>query len=311
MKAALKIVDALDSVSDVILKIILVTALAFGVYSIWDARQVYEAADAIQYTAYRPMAEDAESFDELRQINPEVFAWLTVNGTPIDYPVVQAKNNEKYLNTDAKGNFALSGALFLDYRYDPHFNDFNSVVYGHNMEKKQMFGCLSDYTEQSYFDEHPYGNLFFDGKDHGIEFFALILTDGYDRELYANGLTEESERQTYLELLGRKALTQRETELRTDDRLLLLSTCTTQITNGRYVLVGKLTDELHLQEKEEKSAKLIRGAGTDAIKTGMLTAVPVWIWCGVLAALLLAQHRLMKNKTSSGVQGKERIEREG
>ena len=304
MKVALWIVRALDWASDLVFRIVLIMALAFGVYSLWDAQQVFDEAEAVHYTAYRPSAEDELDFEQLRQINPEVFAWLTVNGTPIDYPVVQAKNNEKYLNTNAKGNFSMSGALFLDYRNDPHFEDFNSVVYGHHMEKKQMFGCLSDYAEQEYLDEHAYGNLFFDGKDHGLEFFALILTNGYDRELYANKIEEETKRTAYLDSVKSKAITHRDVELSTEDHLVVLSTCTTRITNGRYLLVGKLTEELYLQEKEEKPVVLIRGDGTDAIRMGVLTSLPVWLWCGVLAAMLLGLHAISK-------KGKQKVSKEG
>ena len=53
------------------------------------------------------------------------------------------------------------------------------------MEKHKMFGDVGLFTEKKYFDEHPYGNLFFDGKDHGIEFYALLQADAYNERLFS------------------------------------------------------------------------------------------------------------------------------
>lgn len=49
----------------------------------------------------------------------------------------------------------------------PDFSDFDNIIYGHHMEKHMMFGDIGEFTKEQYFNEHPYGNLFFDGKDHG------------------------------------------------------------------------------------------------------------------------------------------------
>ena len=86
IKIGKAIVRSLDRITDAILYLILFLALALWAYSLWESQQVYQTAASANYTAFRP-AEDSElSFDELRAVNPEVIAWLTVNGTPIDYP---------------------------------------------------------------------------------------------------------------------------------------------------------------------------------------------------------------------------------
>ena len=65
--------------------------------------------------------------------NPEVVAWLTLEDTGVDYPVTQGKNNQKYINTSALGEFSLSGAIFADARNAPDFSDTLTILYGHNM----------------------------------------------------------------------------------------------------------------------------------------------------------------------------------
>ena len=283
----MKTIRIIDRITDIILEIILIAALLIGGYSLWDSKQVYEAADASNYSAYRPEADDSLSFEELRKINPEVFAWLTVNDTPIDYPVAQADNNEKYINTNAEGQYTLSGSIFLDYRNSPHFDDFNSIIYGHHMEKKMMFGSLSDFADRAYFDAHPYGNLYFDGKNHGLEFFALILTDAYDDDLLSPCSHGEEQRQKYLGHLFDKASLKRDISVSDKDQIVLLSTCTDAITNGRYVLAGKISSKLHLQEEsKEQSKPVIRHLGKTADFVSLLTSVPVWLWIALTAVLI-------------------------
>ncbi len=286
-KIAIRMVRAIDRATDLIIEISLCIVLLFGVYSLWDSENVYKTADAGNYVAFRPTADDTLSFDELRAKNPEVFAWLTVNDTPIDYPMTQTDNNEKYVNYNAEGDYTLSGAIFLDYRNSPDFDDFNSIVYGHHMEKKMMFGSLSDFDDEAYFNSHLYGNLFFNGRDHGIEFFAFVLTDAYDYELFTPAVVGEEARQAYLDRILSKAIHKRNLPISTDDQILVLSTCTTEITNGRYMLMGKLTDELHLQVKEEKPVVINRGTGIDTKQISKYAQYPVWVWIAAIVFLML------------------------
>ena len=111
--------------------------LAFGCYALWDSDQVYNAANAAQYEIYKPTVEnEGKTFQELQAINPEVFSWLTVYETNIDYPVTQGDDNMKYVNTNAEGGYSLSGSIFLDYENSRDFSDFNSILFGHHMEKQ-------------------------------------------------------------------------------------------------------------------------------------------------------------------------------
>ena len=311
IKLGKTIVRALDKITDLFLTVILCGALLFGVYSLWESGQVYRVAEADNYTPYRPAKDDSMSFTELRAVNPEVLAWLTVNDTPIDYPVTQTSDNEKYVSVNVLGEFALSGSIFLDYRNSPDFSDRINILYGHYMEKKLMFGSLGDYTEQEYLDSHPYGNLFFDGDNHGLEFFALVLTDAYDREMYDTELESDEQLAAYLANVREHAITWREIEAEPGDRFVVLSTCATRITNGRYLLIGRITKELHLQAKEKpKQPTVIRlGTGTDRLTMLGLNAPPVWVWGAVLAALLslLALIELVRHART---QARKRAERE-
>lgn len=224
----------------------LLLLLTFGIYALWDSDQILSSAAASEYEIYKPSAgEDSLSYEQLLQINSEVVGWLTVYGTGIDYPLVQAEDNEKYLTRTATGKNAASGALFLDYRSAPDFSDYNTIVYGHHMAESAMFGDIGKCTDFQFFSTHRYGNLYFDGKDHGIEFFMFLEIDAYDQQVYTPGITSYEYAQGYLSLLSSRAMYECDATLDEDERMILLSTCTSNITNGRDILVGKITDTVY------------------------------------------------------------------
>lgn len=86
------------------------------------------------YEAYIPTEKSTKSFEELQKINPDVIGWIRVNDTNINYPLVQTDNDDTYMNTDAEGNYSLSGAIFLHCANKPDFSDFDNIIYGHHME---------------------------------------------------------------------------------------------------------------------------------------------------------------------------------
>ena len=149
----LKIVRYVDRFINILVIICLLPTILFSLYSIWDDNHIYNQADSSLFEMYRPDSKNSLSFEELKKINPEVFGWLTVKNTHIDYPLVQGENNSKYVNTDVKGEFSLSGSIFLDCRNKNDFSNMNNIIYGHHMQKKMMFGELDLYKEKKYFDK--------------------------------------------------------------------------------------------------------------------------------------------------------------
>ena len=94
-------------------------------------------------------------FDALFAKSQDIIGWLYCPDTPINYPVVQAADNEYYLHRLLDDRNNSGGTLFVDYRNSSDLSDWNSIIYGHNMRNDSMFGSLTDYKSQSYFDAHP------------------------------------------------------------------------------------------------------------------------------------------------------------
>ncbi|MFR3684904.1 MAG: class B sortase [Enterococcus sp.] len=253
---SVRLVRQLSDFIDRIAVFVLVLLCAYGIYGMWDTNQVLSSAQSSNLQQYKPEGNDALSFQELKKINLEVIAWLTVYGTKIDYPITQADNDQKYVNTDVMGKYSLSGSIFLSSENTADFSDFNSIIYGHHMDKEAMFGGLDKFRGKKYFDQHQYGNLHYGEKDYGIEFFAFIKADAYDWQLYNPGIQEIAARESYLSYLTEQANQTRSIQVNPEDRIVLLSTCASEPTNGRHILVGKLHDEPFAdpfyEKKEEK-----------------------------------------------------------
>jgi len=299
-----KVINAINGAVNIMVLTIILLLIAFSGYALWDSNQIHLSADKSNYTAYKPtVTNQGKSFKDLQAINPEVLAWLTVFGTNIDYPVAQGPDDMKYVNTNAEGQYSLSGSIFLDSGDNKDFEGFVNIIYGHHMAKETMFGEIGDFAQKDMFDSHRYGNLYFDGRDHGIEFFAFIHADAYDGAIFTTNVNDTG-RQAYLDHLLGKAVYQRDIGVTTDDHIVLLSTCSSSSTNGRDILVGRLRDDLIYKNSFESNAtdNNISTLTVDSLP-GLWGRTPGWIkWsviCFLLILLLLLLSWMIKNKKRS------------
>jgi sortase B len=140
--------------------------------------------------------------------------------------------------------FSLSGSIFLDYRNARDFSDSYSIIYGHHMEGNVMFGELPNFLEADYFESHASGVLFTPADTYQIEWIACVETDAYDSRFYTPIGTADSEQISELLSNILSAATQfRNVEVSTNDRLVALSTCSNLSTDGRVILIGRLSQQ--------------------------------------------------------------------
>lgn len=290
-KTAKFIVRMIDHMVNLTALLLILIVMFLSCYMLWDSNQVYQAADAKNYEAYIPTEKHTKSFEELQKINPDIIGWIRVNDTNINYPLLQAEDDDTYMNTDAEGKYSLSGSIFLHCANKPDFSDFNNMIYGHHMEKHKMFGDVGMFTDKTYFEKHPYGNLFFDGKDHGVEFYALIQADAYNERIFSICPDDPKAKQAYLQEILDNALYKRNFEITQNDHLVLLITCTSELTNGRNILVGKLSDQIYPEKEKPKSL----GTGIDELKEKM-RQVLVICWILLLIIVLWITDRKMRKR---------------
>ena len=180
-------------------------------------------------------------FDVLLGKNADIVGWLYSEDTPINLPVVQSSDNERYLRRLVDGSWNSSGALFADYRNAGDFSDPNTVIYGHNMKNGKMFGTLPNYKRQAYYDEHPQMWLLTPEGDYRVELVAGYVTSA-DSGVYDFDQSEEAVLAAVQRAMERSTFTSG-AEIAEGDRFLTLSTCSYAYDDARYVLIGRLTAE--------------------------------------------------------------------
>jgi sortase B len=287
-KAALMAIRITDGLVNAAVLIVVMLLIAYGSYGIWDSAAVTEAGTARQYEQYKPTPDGGPSFQELQIINPETVGWLQVYGTNIDYPVMRSDNNWKYINYNALCEYSLTGSIFMDYHNSPDFSDFNTILFGHNMTPRVMFGNIKDFKNRDFFDRHPYGDLFYGGKHHGLEFFAIVSVDAYDFEIYSPRIVGAEAQQNYLDKLLAISTYKRDIGVSTKDRLLLLSTCSNEATNERDILVGRITDTTFNNKFADEAAERIKNiTGIDVYGLeDVWNSLPLWVWLSIAMILI-------------------------
>ncbi len=178
------------------------------------------------------------NFDELRQENEDVVGWIYCPDTPLNFPIVQGQDNDYYLRRMWNGESNYSGCIFMDYRCDETFRDYNSIIYGHNMNNDGMFAILEEYLRPEFYQEHPVMYLLTPDADYQVDVIASILT-GSDSELYECPVTE-SDFDRFLENAMAESALPVNMDLQAVEHTIMLSTCAYEFEDARYLVVGAL-----------------------------------------------------------------------
>lgn len=176
-------------------------------------------------------------FNSLLEKNNDVVGWIYCQDTPINYPVVQAENNDYYLRRDLNGKYLVSGTVFVDYRNGTIGEDGNYIIYGHNMKDGTMFSSLTKYKEQSYYDDHPILYYVTPNADYKIELYAGIVVKR-DVLIYVPN-PDETDLDNFLIDAKEKSTFKSEVEITENDTLITLSTCSYEYNHARYIVIGK------------------------------------------------------------------------
>ena len=243
----------------------------------WDSKQSEKRVDELKELIVEDDAEDSSSdtdtssdenekpkeltfevingtrvqkkFSKLYNINSDFIGWITIDGTDIDYPVMQSMYDEEYyLHRDFDKEYTKGGTLFADTSSDIKKPSDNIIIYGHNMTTGKMFHSLFEYEDEDFYKEHKYISFDTIYGNGTYEIIAAFRTRIYEPDYtgfkYYQFFDAASEAEFNYYIENCKALTpyQMDSTATYGDTLITLSTCAYHHDNGRYVVVAKKID---------------------------------------------------------------------
>lgn len=184
-----------------------------------------------------------EDIASLINVNPEVVAWLKVNNTNIDYPVVQSDDNTYYLKHNIYLEEDNNGWVFMDYRNDTDRLSDNIIIYAHNRYYNGiMFGTLQNTLRYSWYSNPENQTISFKTLYEDLEYqvfsiYKISVTTDYMRTLFA----DDNDRLEFFNMLKDRSIYDFGVELSGDDKIITLSTCADDY--NRYVLHAVLKEK--------------------------------------------------------------------
>ena len=220
--------------------VLLLCAAGFCGYQYYMARSVYRESgktynEMERYVTTVPQTLQASTLNDneqlpitvdwasLKEINSDIVGWLYCEGTKINYPVTQ-RDNEYYLKHLFNGTYNNCGTLFMECHAEDTMTGLNTILYGHSMKDKSMFGSLLDYESQSYYEKHPTMYYLTPSKNYRVDLFSAhdSLLEEYG---YETSFSSEKTYVAYLEDLMAHSDFTSTLKPSKEDKILTLSTC--------------------------------------------------------------------------------------
>lgn len=178
-------------------------------------------------------------FEALQAVNPDIVAWIYMEGTTINYPVVQGEDNSQYLDRLFDGTYNSSGSIFMDYRNAPDFSGRHTILYGHHMRNGSMFAVIADYVAQDLSKEYPFCQILTPEGNYKLEFFAGYVDDP-NADAWQLEFASDEEYGQWLEWSAERSAFASAVIPTAQDRVVTLSTCSYEFSDARCVLLGIL-----------------------------------------------------------------------
>ena len=247
----------------IILVIILFVICASGVvYLVWNwynnymAKNIYDGLSQQYVSQAEPEAEDDTpqlvdnpiDFEALKKVNSDIYAWIQVPNTVIDYPILQNEQDDYYLRRSIYKKYLLAGCIFTNTVNAKDFSDPVTCVYGHNMRDDTMFYMLHNFEDKEFFDENEYFYIYTPGHKYTYRIVSALKYDNR-RITTVYDFSQESEILSYqYSILNPKFElfnSREDITLDKDSKIVTLSTCFANQPAYRYLVNGVLiSDEL-------------------------------------------------------------------
>ncbi len=218
----------------ILLLFIFLAMLGFSIYKINVIKKELNASEEIKEELIElveipeiPSEEPSfkVDFDELKKINPDVVGWIVIEGTQVNYPIVQGNDNSYYLNHSYDKKWNSLGSIFVDYQSSKDFIDYNTFIYGHHTKNGSMFGELYKYMTESFYEKNKIFYLYTPSGNYEAEIFSAYL-DSTKSESYNQSFNSVDEFNDYITMIKKKSNYNTNVEIdTTKDKTITLYSC--------------------------------------------------------------------------------------
>lgn len=213
-----------------------------------ESTQVVETETELDIFAYLGIENPGKVLDweYLWEQNEDIYAWIYIPGTRVDYPILQHEtDNSYYLDYNLDGTKGYPGCIYTENINAKDFSDHNTLIYGHNMKNGTMFHDLHEFEDETFFNEHRYMFIYTPEEVLVYDIFASYkFTNAHI--LYSYDCYTEQGFQSYLDMIfenyGNNGNFREGVEITGEDHIITLSTCVGGEDDKRYLVQGVLVE---------------------------------------------------------------------
>ncbi len=242
--------------------VLIACCVGFFGYNAWKGKQTRDIIDGAKNSS--TVSLDVESdessdardtnvivaspidFESLQATNEDLYAWIYIPNTSVDYPVAQSGENEDnsfYLHHGIDKGYYFAGTVYTEKENSRLFTDRNTVLYGHNMLDGSMFTTIHKFENKEFFDDNEYIYIYTPGHVLTYRIFAAYETD--DRHILRSyNFDDDSVWADYVAQVSAPesayVSNYRDVDLTTNDTIITLSTCTDYRPSNRFLVQAKL-----------------------------------------------------------------------
>jgi len=203
-----------------LLLMICISILCFSMYSLYKIKDEQKQNNNLKQELIQEIkipdipSEESEfsvDFDKLNRINNDAVGWIVMEGTQVNYPIVQ--------------KYSSFGSIFLDYSSSSNFSDRNSFIYGHHTRNGSMFGELKKYMNESFLNEHSSFYLYTPDGNYKADIFSVYTADALS-DSYNQSFVSQEDFKLYIDLIKSKSRFSIDIDVNYEsDRIITLYSC--------------------------------------------------------------------------------------
>lgn len=177
---------------------------------------------------------------ELRKQNEDVIGWIAFDNMELSYPIMHDDNNDFYLTHTFSGEKNSAGSIFMEAANQPDFEDYHTIIYGHNMKNLSMFGQLKKYKKKEFYEQHQFFTIYTLDQVYRYQIFAYYDISEVG-DIYTIGFVPGEDFEAFIGKMLRRSYYDTDVEVSAQDKIITLSTCSTE--GNRFVVNAKRVGE--------------------------------------------------------------------